>query len=271
MTQLPAGAWIDGQPADDALRFDRGLHYGDGLFETIDVRQGRARFLALHAERLTRDCARLGIDGDARDVLRVAARDLAGDGTLKVIVTRGDSVARGYGTTGREHARVVRFWYPGPRAARPAKCDVVTLAQRCGENPALAGMKHLNRLEQVIARRELALTGADEGVIVSSTGLVVSGTMCNVFLNLDGRWVTPRVDRCGIAGVMRAVVLREAARAGMPIEETALDVTALSRAASLFFTNARIGVSPATRLDGRPLVPSPEVQALRATIEALDE
>ena len=271
MNPPAADVWIDGQPAGDALRFDRGLHYGDGLFETIDVRQGRARFLALHEQRLARDCARLGIDCDARGILRAAARDLDAEGTLKVIVTRGDSVARGYGTTGRERARVVRFWYPGPPAARAAKCDVVTLAQRCGENPAIAGMKHLNRLEQVIARRELAGTVADEGLIVSSTGLVVSGTMCNVFLNVDDRWVTPRVDRSGIAGVMRAVVLREAARAGMPVEEAAVEAQTLSRTTALFFTNARIGVSPATRLDGRPLASSPEVEALRATIEALDE
>lgn len=271
MTLPSAGVRIDGQPADDALRFDRGLHYGDGLFETIDVRGGRARFLALHAERLARDSARLGIDCDAGDVLRVAARDLEGEGTLKIIVTRGDSVARGYGTTGHERARVLRFWYPGPPAARPSKCDVVTLAQRCGENPALAGMKHLNRLEQVIARRELAGTGADEGLIVSSTGFVVSGTMCNVFLNVDDRWVTPRVDRCGIAGVMRAVVLREAAGAGLSIQEMPIAAEDLSRVTSLFFTNARIGISPATRLDGRPLASTPEVEALRATIEALHE
>ncbi len=250
MNDPAAGVWIDGQPANDALRFDRGLHYGDGLFETIDVREGRARFLALHADRLSRSCERLGIDCDAVDTLATAARDLEGEGTLKVIVTRGDAVARGYGATGRERARVLRFWYPGPSAARPAKCDVVTLTQRCGENPALAGMKHLNRLEQVLARRELAATGADEGLILSSTGDVVSGTMCNVFLHVDDRWVTPRVDRCGIAGVMRAVVLRESARAGLFIDEVALDAAALPRVTAAFFTNARIGVSPATRLDG---------------------
>lgn len=266
-----AGVWIDGQPASDALRLDRGLHYGDGLFETIDVRAGHARFLALHADRLGRGCERLGIDCDAAGVLAGATRDLRGEGTLKVIVTRGDAVARGYGTTGRERARVLRFWHPGPPAARPAKCDVATLTQRWGENPALAGMKHLNRLEQVLARRELAATGADEGLALSSAGHVVSGTMCNVFLRVDDRWVTPPVHRCGIAGVMRAVVLRESARAGLGVDELALDAAALRRVTAAFFTSTRIGVSPATRLDGRALGVPPEVEALRLAIEARDE
>jgi 4-amino-4-deoxychorismate lyase len=270
MTVRAADTWIDGQTANDALRFDRGLHYGDGLFETIDVREGRARFLALHADRLARGSERLGIACDAGAQLTAAARALDGDGTLKVIVTRGDSVARGYGTTGAERARVLRFWYPGAPATRPAKCDVVTLAQRWGENPALAGLKHLNRLEQVLARRELAATGADEGLVLASTGRLVSGTMCNVFLYVDERWVTPRVDRCGIAGVMRAVVLREAARAGLSIDEVALDAAVLPRVSAAFFTNVRIGVSPVTRLDGRRLAVPPEVEALRAAIESLD-
>jgi len=268
----PAVVLIDGQPAADALAQDRGLHYGDGLFETLDVRGGRARFLPLHVARLTEGCERLGIACDASAALAAAARGLDGNGTLKVLVTRGDAVARGYGTTGREQARVVRYWYPGPSVARLSECRAVLLGQRWGENPWLAGMKHLNRLEQVLSRRELAsVVNADEGVVLSSTGLVVSGTMCNVFLKVDDRWVTPRVDRFGIAGVMRAVVLREAARAGWPVEEADVPAMALPRASALFFTNARIGVRPATRLSGRTLEVPDEVQALRETIEACHE
>jgi len=270
VTSPAAEVRIDGRPSGDALRFDRGLHYGDGLFETIDVRDGRARFLSLHADRLARGGDRLGIECDATTVLAEAANALDGEGTLKVIVTRGDPQARGYGTTGHERARALRFWYPGAPVERAVRCDAITLTQRWGENPALAGMKHLNRLEQVLARRELAATGADEGLILSSTGHVVSGTMCNVFLYVDERWVTPRVDRAGIAGVMRAVVLRESARAGLRIEETALDESALTRVSAAFFTNARIGVSVATRLDGRPLAVPAEIESLRAVIETLD-
>jgi len=133
-------------------------------------------------------------------------------------------------------------------------------------------MKHLNRLEQVLSRRELAeRAGRDEGLVLSSTGLVVSGTMCNVFLKLDDRWMTPRVDRCGIAGVMRAVVLRETEEAGWPVEEREIAGTDLPRVSAMFFTNARIGVRPATWLEGRALPVPDEVEALRGEIEARHE
>jgi 4-amino-4-deoxychorismate lyase len=272
MTVTVAGVLIDGLPASDGLYLDRGLHYGDGLFETLDVRAGRARFLAQHIARLTSGCERLGIACNPGELLTSAAAGLDGDGTLKVIVTRGDAVARGYAPTSRERARVIRCWYPGPRAARAARCDVVRLTQRWGENPALAGMKHLSRLEQVLSRRELGEhADADEGVVLSSTGLVVSGTMCNVFLKLDDRWMTPRVDRCGIAGVMRAVVLRETADAGWPVEEREIAGAELARVTAMFVSNARIGVSPVTRLEGRTLAVPDEVETLRTVTEARDE
>jgi len=270
MSTPGAAAWIDGQPASDALAFDRALHYGDGLFETLAVRAGRPRFLALHAARLAQGCVRLGIACDAAAALRDASAGLEGEGTLKVILTRGDAVARGYGVSGTERPRVLRFWYPGAGASPAAKFDAVALGQRWGENPALAGLKHLNRLEQVLSRRELASTGADEGIVSSSTGDVVSGTMCNVFLELEDGWLTPRVDRCGIAGVLRAVVLREAARLGLRIAEARVPDTRLGEVRAAFFTNARLGVQPATRLDGRPLRQSEAVTSLARRIESLD-
>lgn len=262
---------IDGRPAgSDTLAFDRALHYGDGLFETLAVREGKARFLDLHSARLAAGCVRLGIPCDAAATLREAATDLDGDGTLKVIVTRGDALARGYGTSGTEKHRVLRFWYPGAPPKAATKFDVVVLGQRWGENAALAGLKHLNRLEQVLSRRELAPTGADEGLVGSSTGELVSGTMGNVFLALDGRWLTPRVDRCGIAGVLRSVVLREARRLGIDVSESRIPVSRVSEVTAAFFTNVRLGVRPVTRLDGRPLQQDDAVASLARRIEALD-
>jgi len=262
---------IDGRPAgSDTLAFDRGLHYGDGLFETIAVRAGKARFLDLHAARLADGCVRLGIPCEAASTLREAAAGLEGDGTLKVIVTRGDAVARGYGTSGSEKPRVLRFWYPGAAATNATKFDAVVLEQRWGENAALAGLKHLNRLEQVLARRELAPIGADEGLVCSSTGEVISGTTCNVFLELDGRWLTPRVDRCGIAGVLRGVVLREASRVGIDISEARIAISRLPEVSAAFFTNVRIGVRAATRLGGRVVQQPHAVTSLASRIEALD-
>jgi 4-amino-4-deoxychorismate lyase len=272
MNTAPAIAWIDGLPAQNSLLHDRGLHYGDGLFETLRVRSGRIRFAALHANRLASGCERLGITCDAKAAIRTGLDGIdARDGTLKLIVTRGEAVARGYGVTGAERARVLRFWYPGEPPKRPETFRAVTLEQRWGENPSLAGMKHLNRLEQVLGRRELDTAGADEGLVGSSSGLAISGTMSNVFLCIDGRIVTPRVDRCGIAGVMRAVVLREAQALGIEVTQQDVPLTDARRATSVFFTNARIGLLAATHLDGRALVQQPDLVRLARTIEALDE
>ncbi len=269
-----AGTWIDGEPASNALLADRALHYGDGLFETIGVRAGRARFLELHARRLANGCRRLGIACDARTALHGAVEAIgpaAGHGTLKVIVSRGDAIARGYAPNGAERARVIACWYPGALPVAPTSLDAIVLAQRWGENPALAGLKHLNRLEQVLARRELAERGGDEAIVLSSSGLVCSGTQSNVFVAFERALVTPRVDRAGIAGIMRAVVLREAERLGIAMQVADLPLPALRQARSVFFTNARIGVQFVTRLEARALAQPVELTRLAAVVDSLDE
>jgi 4-amino-4-deoxychorismate lyase len=256
----PVRVTVNGQPVDSGVSpFDRGLHFGDGLFETIACRNGTARFLELHLERLARSCERLRINlGDVnivrRELQATAAR--AGDALLKLIVTRGEAVARGYGWSGTEVATRVVFQYPLPPENAAAVRDgirVRTARLRYGENEQLAGMKHLNRLEQVLARSEASAEDAEELLVYSSSGLLASGTMSNVFLVQDGRIRTPRMDRCGVAGVMRRAVLRESAVLGIPVEETSLTAEDVARSDEAFVTNARIGIWPVRSLDDRAL------------------
>lgn len=247
---------VDGVAADAIDALDRGLHYGDGLFETIACRAGRPRFLTLHLQRLTEGCARLGIRGVDATVLTAQIEQLAAteaDCVLKLIVTRGSATARGYGAHGDELARTVLLQYPWP-SEDPACWEqgvaVRTAVGRLGENPALAGLKHLNRLEQVMIRAEWSDPGIQEALVFGSSGALVSGTMSNVFLVTDGRIMTPAIIGAGIRGVMRRVVMREAERGGLSITETTLDAAALSQAQELFLTNARIGIWPVRALDG---------------------
>lgn len=240
---------------------DRGLHFGDGLFETIACRRGRARFLDLHMDRLTAGCERLRIDvGDIRAIrheIQTAAAS-ADNSLIKLVVTRGEAVARGYGWSGKETATRVLLRYGWPVEDATAQREGVrvrTASLRVGENPALAGMKHLNRLEQVIARSEVPSQEAAELLVFSQSGGLVSGTMSNVFLVRDGRLLTPRLETCGVAGVMRRVVMREARRDGLEVEETALDSRDVGTATEMFLTNARIGIWPIRLLDGRALTP----------------
>jgi 4-amino-4-deoxychorismate lyase len=135
----------------------------------------------------------------------------------------------------------------------------------------LAGLKHTSRLEQVLARTELAATGAFEGLMASSSGLLVSGTLSNVFIRQDDQWLTPRLDRCGIAGVMRSVVLREAAREGLVMREADIPFTALSGCQSVYVTNVRLGMQRLASLDGRALQRDPALDALARKVERLDD
>jgi 4-amino-4-deoxychorismate lyase len=256
----PGRVTVNGQaPVAGVSPYDRGLHFGDGLFETIACRHGRARFLSLHLERLALGCERLRINlGDVASVRREIEQvaTAAGDALIKLIVTRGDAVARGYGVAGSEVATRMLFQYPLPPVneafvGQGIRARVAGL--RYGENERLAGLKHLNRLEQVLARSEVAADDADELLVFSSSGQLISGTMSNVFVVQDGRVRTPRIDRCGVAGVMRRVVLRESKNAGLDVEEAVLSAADLQHASEVFVTNVRIGIWPVRRLDDREI------------------
>ena len=256
--------------------YDRGVHFGDGLFETIACRRGRPRFLSLHLERLRLGCQRLGIEAGPDDIA-TEVRALASEvdsSIVKLVLTRGAAAARGYGVTGREKATRITFRYPWPRETRTGSQDGVhvrTATLRLGENPALAGLKHCNRLEQVLARREWTDPGIAEALLFSSSGKLVSGTMSNVFIVEGSRLRTPRIDLCGVAGVMRRVVLREASRANIVVSEDVLDAEDLRSADEVFLTNARIGIWPVRALDDRPLGCGPTTRRVQEALEPLLE
>jgi 4-amino-4-deoxychorismate lyase len=275
----PAGVaelvWVNGRAAGEVSALERGLHFGDGLFETIACEGGRPRFLELHLRRLAAGCARLGLEAPEAATLRAEVQQLAapcGRAIIKVLLTRGAAAARGYAVTGFENPTRISLRYPWPpedpglaRAGVRVRIAVV----RLGENPALAGLKHCNRLEQVLARREWTDTGIAEALMFSSSGALVSGTMSNVFMVRDGKLYTPRVDRCGVAGVMRHVVLAAAADAGIAAEESVLDSQDLAGAQEVFLTNALMGIRPVRELDGRPVPPGPLTRRLQERLVPL--
>ncbi len=272
---------IDGVADDRVSALDRGLHFGDGVFETIACLHGRPRLLSLHLERLAHGCRALGIAAPASRTLRAEIESLAAAqerAIVKLIVTRGTAIARGYAASGREQATRVAIRYPWPvedTAWQQRGVAVRVAAMRLGESPALAGIKHCNRLEQILARSEPGSAAATEALMLSRSGRLVSGTMTNLFL-VDGpaqspRVRTPAIDLCGVAGVMRRVVLREAARAGIDAAECELWPTDLAAAAEVFLTNARVGIWPVGRLAERTLTPGPVTRRLQALLQPLLE
>jgi 4-amino-4-deoxychorismate lyase len=269
---------IDGQPVAQpgsaVSVLDRGLHYGDGLFETIACEGGRPRLIERHLQRLDSGCERLGlVPGDLEQLAREVRHLAAGTSTaiVKLLLTRGVSLARGYAPTGRERTTRIALLYawPGPdeeQAEQGVRGRRATV--RLGENPALAGIKHCNRLEQVLARRECNDPGIAEALMFSSSEALISGTMSNVFLVRGSKLLTPCIDRCGVAGIMRALVLEIAVATGISAEERRLSAADLAGAEELFLTNALSGIRPVRELDGMSLAVGPVTRHLQVQLRA---
>jgi 4-amino-4-deoxychorismate lyase len=260
MTQPAPTTWVDGVPATAVPSDDRGLHYGDGVFETMAWRDGRLRFVELHLARLARGLAALRIPQPGAALLRdeLALACTPGDAVIKLIVTRGSS-ARGYAAPSLATSRRILFRQPcpvEPQAWWEEGVDVEWSAVTMGEQPALAGLKHLNRLEQVLARTALQRDSAhpaQEALLCTSAGLVICGTMTNVFAVEGHTLLTPALGRAGVAGIMRSVILREAGRLGLRTAETELPRDRVAAARELLLCNARVGIWPVRSLGGRRL------------------
>ncbi|WP_153773505.1 aminodeoxychorismate lyase [Pseudomonas sp. MNR3A] len=241
-------SWIDGQPATAVNLQNRGLAYGDGLFETIAVRGGRPSLLSRHLERLALGCERLAIDIDlalVRDELLRYASQL-GEGVAKLIVTRGDS-QRGYAPAPGALAR--RILQGGPRPAYPAGnaeqgIGLFDCQTRLAQQPLLAGLKHLNRLEQVMARAEWQDSACAEGLMRDVQGHLIEGVYSNLFLVRDGVLLTADLSRCGVAGVMRAALLDEAPALGIEVRTGDLVQADLEAADEVFVCNSVYGIWP---------------------------
>ncbi|HZF15192.1 MAG TPA: aminodeoxychorismate lyase [Steroidobacteraceae bacterium] len=247
--------WINGSPAPDRMAGDRGLNYGDGLFETMRVERGAVRHLDRHIDRLTGGCRRLGIDGIDTTILCDEIIECAGlqaIGTLKLIVTRGVG-PRGYRPI-VEGAPTRILTASNARPADDSGANGVQVRYcrtPATENTVLAGLKHLGRLDSVLARGEWSDAAIAEGLMRDSRGFIVGGTMTNLFAVRAGRLLTPRIERAGVRGVMRSVIMDAARSTGIVIEETQLLASDLAGAEELFLTNALVGIWPVRELDGR--------------------
>lgn len=246
-------SWVDGCPAEALPLKDRGLAYGDGLFETIAVKAGTPVLFDRHLHRLEQSCLRLAIPLDAASVrsemMRFAAQmDAAqmGSGVMKLILTRGDG-QRGYAPAPDSQPR--RILQAGPAPAYPARhadqgVRLYPCKTRLAEQPLLAGLKHLNRLEQVLARAEWHDTDHAEGLMRDTSGRLIEGVYSNLFLVREGRLLTADLSRCGVAGVMRAELLEQAGRLRIDTDIRDLSLDDLEQADEVFVCNSLYGVWP---------------------------
>lgn len=264
--------YVDGRPVSAVSARDRGLQFGDGLFETCAMAGGRIELADRHYARLRSGLGRLQIAFDDWAALRNESELLARrtrEGVLKIVVTRG-SGGRGYAPPLYERPR--RIVYVAPRPVRPQALRLSVCATRLASGGSLAGLKHLNRLEQVLGRREVAaLPDADDGLMLDTDGHVIETTSCNLFIVTKGRLCTPELSRCGVAGVMRDIVLERSDTLGIDVDVRQVSLQDVARADEVFVTNALLRVTPVSAVGGRRHAVGPLTRRLAADVDAYIE
>lgn len=244
---------INGEMKDLIAVHDRGLQYGDGLFETIAVENGQCEHWYEHMSRLAQGCERLKIPvPDAKQLLSeaqqlYAEKNLA---VLKIIITRG-SGGRGYRppqTVTPTRIISIHEWPTFPSINRELGVQLHLCETKLSHQPALAGIKHLNRLEQVLARNEWHDPDVSEGLMSDINGNIVEGTMSNYFAVIDNELVTPEIVDCGVAGIMRARIMRQAVLHEITVHERNLNIEDLFMADELFVCNSIISIWPVRQL-----------------------
>lgn len=261
---MSAAMLIDGLPGETVSALDRGLCYGDGVFETIRFVDGDAPLWSRHAGRLLESCERLGLPLPPTALMQDEARTLIGDrahAVVRITVTRGEG-ERGYAPPLAPRPRRIVAVFDAPAVdpavyrdgLRTRVCDL-----RLAEQPRLAGIKHLNRLEQVLARAEWCDPAVGEGLLRDAEGRLICATMANLFVVMDDRLVTPAVDRCGVAGVARAEVLAFAA----PVQVGELRLKDLAQASEVFLTSSVRGILPVRVVGDASFVVGPVTRALQ--------
>ena len=249
------GTWTPLAEASVSLA-DRGFTLGDGLFETLLVRDGRPRLVHAHLERLGQGAAQLAIplpgsaDALAALLQETAQRNRMGEGSLRLTLTRGVA-ARGLWPEDLGTPTLVIV--PGPGRPHFEPLDVVVARSTCrNERSPLSRIKSLNYLDGILARQEALGRGADEAILLNTRGELTEAAIANLFLQMDGEWLTPPVRDGVLPGVMRGQLLAR----GFAREAT-LTPAAGERAEAALLTSS-LSLRPVRTWEGRSLPRVPD-------------
>ncbi len=230
---------------------DRGFLLGDGIFETVAVKRGQAKRLVGHLARLRHDADVIGLKvpwDDDTLVLWIAQttleNDLA-DAVVRITITRGPG-PRGLLPPTGQHPTVLITAALLPPTDEPARLIIGSVTRR-NEHSPLSGIKSINYLDNIVARREAHARDADDAVILNTQGRVAETTVANIFALIGGGIITPPITEGALPGLMRADVLKLARG-----DEAPITVAGLKNASEVFTSNA-LGIRPVISIDGQPV------------------
>lgn len=217
---------VNGEDKTTINVFDRGLQYGDGIFETMAVSGGLIHLWEAHWHRLMLGCKKLSLSLPNKDAIENEIGLLCNNRkedifVIKLILTRGEG-QRGYHFTNTQNATRIlssHSWPDYPDSYQTEGVAVRYCETTLSENSRLAGIKHLNRLEQILARNEWDTDEFQEGLMLTTQGNIVDGTMSNIFAVQDNMLFTPGLSLSGVAGVMRKTIIDIAKNCGLSVFE----------------------------------------------------
>ena len=242
---------VNGSSVTKVSAQDRGLTLGDGMFTTLHLKNHQPQLWKFHIQRLREGCARLKLPLPDLDSLYEQCCQLAaGDDEAcgKIIITRG-SGGRGYSPQGCQSPTIIVSSHPYPVHYHVWQQQGICLGvaeQRLGWQPMLAGLKTLNRLEQVLLKDELDSRGIAEAVVLDWQGNVVEAVTANLFWRKNNRFFTPDFQQSGVCGVMRAFVIQQLADWQYVVESVSSELDILLDADEVWMTNALMGIVPVT-------------------------
>ena len=264
---------INGEQGGAIHVMDRAVMYGDGVFRTMRMRNGKVKCWPQQYNKLNADCQALDILCPGLNTLEQELRYLAldePDCVVKIIVSRGDG-ERGYrvspsvspnrvlmSSPAPQHP--IQFWYEGVKLHL---CEL-----RMSHQPRLAGIKHLNRLENVLARMEWDDASIPEGLLLDADGWVIEGTMSNLFMRAGQKLITPDLSACGVAGLQRDRILKHVPALGLTPEIAYVTLPALLQAEEIFICNSVIGIWPVRQIGNTPIPLGPIATQMQRILES---
>ncbi|HDL8704943.1 TPA: aminodeoxychorismate lyase [Yersinia enterocolitica] len=246
--------WINGVEQNLISASDRSVQFGDGCFSTARVSFGRVVWLDKHILRLQLAAERLlmpAVNWNALTKEMVEAASHTEDGVLKVIISRG-SGGRGYsGTTCQHPTRIISLSdYPVHyHSWRERGISLALSPISLARSPLLAGVKHLNRLEQVLIRAHLEQTAADEALVLDTDGMLVECCAANLFWRKGDKIFTPDLSQSGVDGIMRQRIIACLAALGKPVAIVTQPLNVLADADEIIVCNALMPLLPVNRIE----------------------